>query len=113
MQQIEAARLDDGDHSPNPYPAALGIAGMVAATALLFLLWPIIDTLVCFARYALDCAIFLISPTHSVRWLGKAAFEPGAKIALAFTAALFCIFACRSILRVGNALAAFARRGRA
>ena len=50
MQQIEAARLDDGDHSPNPFAVALGIAGIVAAIALLFLLWPIIDTLVCFAR---------------------------------------------------------------
>src|SRR5271168_2383035 len=83
-QQIEFARLDDGEPSANPFAAALGIAGIAAFIALLFLLWPIFASLVRLARYGFDCAIFLFNATHAIRWLGEPAFDPYAKVSIAY-----------------------------
>lgn len=114
-QQIEFARLDDGEPSANPFAAALGIAGIAAFIALLFLLWPIFASLVRLARYGFDCAIFLFNATHAIRWLGEPAFDRCAKVSIAFMGAIICIFifACRSLSRARSAIVAFARRTRA
>lgn len=113
MQQIEAARADEYRPSPNPFAAALGIAGIVAVIALLFLVERMIETLVGAARHTAKCAIHLVNCIHSPHWLGKEGFESGAIIVLAFTVALFFIFACRYASRSHTAISAFTRRRRA
>jgi len=113
MQQIEAARADDEELSPNPFAAVPGIAVIVAVIALLFLVERMIETLVGSARYVAEGAFRLVHSIHSAHWLAKEAFEPGTKIALASIAALFFILACRFALRVSAAISGFARRRRA
>jgi hypothetical protein len=110
---MEFARLDDGEPSANPFAAALGIAGIAAFIALLFLVWPIFASLVRLARYGFDCAIFLFNATHAIRWLGEPTFDPYAKVSIAFMGVIICIFACRSLSRARSAIVTFARRTRA
>ena len=99
MQQIESARTVDGKKSPNPFAAALGIAGIVAIVALVSLVGRSIETFVDSVRLAANRASFLFRSIHFAQWFGETAPHPGVKAGLGFAIALLLLFAFRFALR--------------
>jgi hypothetical protein len=108
-QQIEAARLDDDGPSPNPFAAALGLAGIVAIIALMILIWPILETVVGAFGFGIDRASVLLNEACSGRWPGRAAFEPFGRPLIVLMGATICILAGRSLLRDRSTIAPLIR----
>lgn len=111
-QQIEGARLEVDGARPNPFAAALGLAGIVAAIALISALWSMTEFLICIVHNAVDDASLLLNTVHSVLWLGEARFGPYAEILILIVVVTTSVFACRSLTQARSAIAAFARRPR-
>lgn len=109
-QQIEDARLESDSARPNPFAAALGLAGIVAAIALLSLLWSITEIPIAIVRNAVDDASLLLNTVHSVLWHVEARLGPHAELLIVMVVVMTSVFACRSLRQACSAIAAIARR---